>query len=110
VRVKKAKEKRNTLSALEPYLLWCVRLVLWSPLYKTLFNGERSLEGMPVNRMLTWWCGFEQRQSDRSAIENTATGGTVETEMAQDAGGYKKWLSTKRSTTFSPPNTSLALI
>lgn len=61
------------------FMVW---LVLQSSLYKTLSNGQWSLQVMPVNRMLTCWCGFVQRECDRSATENTATEGTVALKAA----------------------------
>lgn len=55
---------------------------VWSSLYKTLSSGQWSLQVMPVNRTLTCWCGSVQREYDRSATGNTATGGTVALEAA----------------------------
>lgn len=48
--------------------------MLWSLLCKTLPSGQWSRLVMPVNRMLTCWFGFVQRECDRSAAGNTAAG------------------------------------
>lgn len=52
---------------------------------------------MPVNRMLTCWCGFVQREYDRSATENTATRGTVALKAAWHVCGL--WTSVDRDGT-----------
>lgn len=58
---------------------------------------------MPVNRMLTCWCGFVQRECDRSATENAAGGGTVALRRARHVYWvmeqcWHRWLRTLAAT------------